>query len=64
MAAVAVGFAFDQGWTLAVTGSFNGYYRSFVTEEARALGITLDDLREWKPAATAAKRGRKKKEAA
>ena len=40
------------------------YYRSFVTEEARALGFTLDDLREWKPAATAAKRGRKKKEAA
>ena len=40
------------------------YYRSFVTEEARALGFTLDDLREWKPAAAAAKRGRKKKEAA
>jgi hypothetical protein len=40
------------------------YYRSFVTEEARALGFTLDDLRAWTPAATAAKRGRKKKEAA
>lgn len=40
------------------------YYRSFVTEEARALGFTLDDLREWKPVAAAAKRGRKKKEAA
>lgn len=38
------------------------YYRGFVTEEARALGFTLDDLRAWKPAATAAKRGRKKKE--
>ena len=37
------------------------YYRGFVTEEARALGFTLDDLRAWKPAATATKRGRKKK---
>lgn len=37
------------------------YYRSFVTEEARALGFTLDDLRAWKPAPVAAKRGRKKK---
>jgi hypothetical protein len=37
------------------------YYRSFVTDEARALGYTLDDLRAWKPAATAVKRGRKKK---
>jgi hypothetical protein len=36
------------------------YYRSFVTEEARALGFTLDDLRGWKPVAVAAKRGRKK----
>ena len=40
------------------------YYRSFVTEEARAQGFTLEDLREWKPVVTAAKRGRKKKEAA
>lgn len=37
------------------------YYRGFVTEEARALGFTLDDLRAWKPAAATAKRGRKKK---
>lgn len=37
------------------------YYRSFVTDEARALGFTLDDLRAWKPATTGAKRGRKKK---
>ena len=37
------------------------YYRSFVTEEARALGFTLDDLRGWKPVAVAAKRGRTKK---
>jgi hypothetical protein len=36
------------------------YYRGFVNEEARALGLTVDDLRAWKPAATAAKRGRKK----
>ena len=36
------------------------YYRGFVTDEARELGFTLEDLRAWKPAATAAKRGRKK----
>ncbi len=36
------------------------YYESFVTDEARALEFTLDDLRAWKPAATMAKRGRKK----
>jgi hypothetical protein len=36
------------------------YYRGFVNEEARALGFTLDDLRGWKPAVTAAKRGRRK----
>jgi hypothetical protein len=40
------------------------YYQSFVNEEARVLGFTLDDLRAWKPAPVAAKRGRKKKEAA
>ena len=28
-----------------------------VTEEARALGFTLDDLREWKAEASPAKRG-------
>jgi hypothetical protein len=37
------------------------YYRSFVTEEARALGFTLDDLRAWKPAAGADQRSRKRK---
>lgn len=37
------------------------YYRGFVTEEARALGFTLDDLRAWKPAAVASKRARKAK---
>jgi len=36
------------------------YYASFVSEEARALQFTLDDLRAWKPAATAARRWRKK----
>lgn len=36
------------------------YYESFVTDEARTLQFTLDDLRAWKPAATTAKRGRKK----
>jgi len=37
------------------------YYKGFVSEEARAQGFTLDDLRAWKPAVTAATRGRKKK---
>ncbi|CAN7211868.1 BREX-2 system adenine-specific DNA-methyltransferase PglX [Massilia sp. LjRoot122] len=36
------------------------YYRAFVSDEARALGFTLDDLRAWKPAIIAAKRGRRK----
>ncbi|MDP1649153.1 MAG: BREX-2 system adenine-specific DNA-methyltransferase PglX [Rubrivivax sp.] len=36
------------------------YYRGFVSEEARALGFTLDDLRAWKPAVTTTKRGRRK----
>jgi len=36
------------------------YYESFVNDEARALQLTLDDLRAWKPPATATKRGRKK----
>jgi hypothetical protein len=36
------------------------YYRSFVSEDARELGFTLDDLRAWKPAVVAARRGRKK----
>jgi hypothetical protein len=37
------------------------YYQGFVSEEARALGFTLDDLRAWRPVAEAAKRGRKLK---
>lgn len=36
------------------------YYEGFVTEEVRALGFTLDDLRAWKPVATVAKRGKRK----
>jgi hypothetical protein len=37
------------------------YYKGFVTEEARALGFTLDGLRNWKPTAALARRGRKPK---
>lgn len=36
------------------------YYRGFVTEDARALGFTLDDLRAWKPAVVATKRARRR----
>jgi hypothetical protein len=36
------------------------YYRGFVNEEARALGVTLEELRAWKPAVASVKRGRKK----
>jgi hypothetical protein len=36
------------------------YYRGFVTEEARGLGFTLDDLRAWKPAAAPVRRGRRR----
>jgi hypothetical protein len=36
------------------------YFASFVTDEARALGLTLDDLRNWRPAATTARRGRRR----
>lgn len=37
------------------------YFEGFVADEARSLGLTLDDLRNWKPIATAARRGRKAK---
>ncbi|RJP67020.1 MAG: BREX-2 system adenine-specific DNA-methyltransferase PglX [Comamonadaceae bacterium] len=40
------------------------YYRSFVTEEARSLGFTLDDLREWRPVAQATRKGRPRKQPA
>jgi hypothetical protein len=36
------------------------YYKGFVTEEARAQGFTLDDLRAWKPVVVAATRGRRR----
>jgi hypothetical protein len=36
------------------------YYKGFVSEEARAQGFTLDDLRAWKPVVTAAARGRRR----
>jgi len=36
------------------------YYKGFVAEEARTLGFTLDDLRAWRPAVSAVKRGRRK----
>jgi hypothetical protein len=36
------------------------YYQGFVSEEARELGFTLDDMRAWKPVVTTASRGRRK----
>lgn len=36
------------------------YYKGFVSEEARAQGFTLDDLRGWKPVVTTATRGRRR----
>jgi len=36
------------------------YYRAFVTQEARDIGFTLEDLRAWKPVVVAARRGRRK----
>lgn len=36
------------------------FYKGFVNAEAREQGFTLDDLKGWKPAVTAVKRGRKK----
>jgi hypothetical protein len=35
------------------------YYRGFVTEEARTMGFTVEELKGWQPAAAAVKRGRK-----
>lgn len=37
------------------------YYQGFVSEEARALGVTLDHLRAWQPVAAQTPRGRKKR---
>jgi len=36
------------------------YYKGFVSEEARAQGFTMDDLKAWKPAAMTAARGRRR----
>jgi hypothetical protein len=36
------------------------YYRGFVTQEARELGFTLDDLLTWKPLVAAVTRSRRK----
>ena len=36
------------------------YYEGFVAEEARALGSTLDDLRNWKPEKKLTRTGRKR----
>ncbi|BAL23489.1 BREX-2 system adenine-specific DNA-methyltransferase PglX [Azoarcus sp. KH32C] len=36
------------------------YYDGFVRDEARAHGVTLEQLREWRPAVTAARRGRRR----
>lgn len=36
------------------------YYDGFVRDEAKALGVTLDTLRAWKPAVTGARRGRRR----
>lgn len=36
------------------------YYKGFVSEEARAQGFTLDDLKAWKPVVTATPRGRRR----
>lgn len=38
------------------------YYRGFVSDEARALGFTLDALRAWKPAKAPSRRTRRKAE--
>jgi hypothetical protein len=35
------------------------YYRGFVSDEARSLGFTLDDLRAWMPAGPVRARGRR-----
>lgn len=36
------------------------YYDGFVRDEAKALGVTLEALKGWKPAVTAARRGRRR----
>ena len=36
------------------------YYDGFVRDEAKALGVTLEALKDWKPPVTAARRGRRR----
>jgi len=36
------------------------YYKGFVAEEARSHGLTIDELRAWKPAAGPVRRGRRR----
>ena len=36
------------------------YFAGFLADEARSLGLTLDDLRGWQPAPSAARRGRRR----
>ena len=52
-------------WHNQPSGEFGGEragdaYARFVEEEARRLGLSLDDLRAWRPEKKAAKRGKKK----
>ena len=35
------------------------YFESFVADEARGMGLTLDALRAWRPAVAPARRGRR-----
>lgn len=58
-----------QQWHNEPNADFNGerlgdYYAQFVMEEARSLGLTLDDLRNWRPTKAAAKKRATKKKAA
>jgi hypothetical protein len=51
-----------QQWHNAPDPAFDGermgdYYAGFVADQARELGYTLEDLRGWKPAAGAKRRG-------
>jgi hypothetical protein len=36
------------------------YFESFVADEARAMGFTLDELRAWRPAVVPARRRRRR----
>lgn len=36
------------------------YFESFVADEARGMGFTLDELRAWRPAEVPLRRGRRR----